>query len=104
MGAVQYGTSKVFYNIVPHCDAHALRPYIHQVMATFRKTGQEVVLVVDRSGSHRAHQLDTTRDHSHDTFRRHCLPAHCGQHLNPIEGFWRVMEDGSVANYRKQES
>ncbi len=21
------------------------------------------------------------------------LPAHCGPHLNPIEGFWRVMKD-----------
>jgi hypothetical protein len=21
------------------------------------------------------------------------LPAHCGHHLNPIEGFWRVMKD-----------
>ena len=21
------------------------------------------------------------------------LPVHCGHHLNPIEGFWRVMKD-----------
>ena len=26
-------------------------------------------------------------------FRFHFLPAHCGHHLNPIEGFWRVMKD-----------
>ena len=32
IGAVQYGTSKVFYKIVPHFDAHELRQYIHQVM------------------------------------------------------------------------
>ena len=25
--------------------------------------------------------------------RFHFLPAHCGHHLNPIEGFWRVMKD-----------
>src|SRR5882724_10535383 len=25
--------------------------------------------------------------------RFHCLPAHCGHHLSPIEGFWRVMKD-----------
>jgi len=25
--------------------------------------------------------------------RLHFLPAHCGHHLNPIEGFWRVMKD-----------
>ena len=93
LGAVQYGTSKVFYKIVPHFDAQELRQYIHQVMAVFRKTGKEVVMVVDRSGIHRAHKLDATLDHYHDKFRFHFLPAHCGHHLNPIEGFWRVMKD-----------
>ena len=63
IGAVQYGTSKVFSKIVPHVDAQALRPYLHQVMATFSKTKQEVVMVVDRSGIHRAHKLDTTFNH-----------------------------------------
>src|SRR4029450_899304 len=58
IGAVQYGTSKVFYKIVPHFDAQELRQYIHQVMAAFRTTGKEVVMVVDRSGIHRAHKLD----------------------------------------------
>src|SRR5215470_3344253 len=93
IGAVQYGTSKVCYKIVPHFDAQELRQYIHQVMATFRKTGQEVVMVVDRSGIHRAHKLDATLEHYHSKFRLHFLPAHCGHHLNPIEGFWRVMKD-----------
>jgi len=93
IGAVQYGTSKVFYKIVPHFDAQDLRQYIPQVMATFRPTKKEVVMVVDRSGLHRAHQLDATFDHYHGTFRFHFLPARCGHHLNPIEGFWRVMKD-----------
>ena len=93
LGAVQYGTTKVFYKIVPHFDAQELRQYIHQVMATFRHTGKEVVMVVDRSGVHRAHKLDPTLGHYHDKFRFHFLPAHCGHHLNPIEGFWRVMKE-----------
>jgi hypothetical protein len=62
-------------------------------MATFRKTGTEVVMVVDRSGIQRAPKLDATLGHDHDKLRFHCLPAHCGHHLNPIEGFWRVMTD-----------
>jgi transposase len=93
LGAVQYGTAKVFSKIVPHCDAQELRQYMHQVMATFRHTGKEVVMVVDRRGIHRAHKLDATLEHDHGTLRCHCLPAHCGHHLNPIEGFWRVMKD-----------
>jgi transposase len=93
IGAVQYGTSKVFSTIVPHFDAQELRQYIHQVMATFSKIDKEVVMVVDRSGIHRAHKLDPTLDHYRDKFRFHFLPAHCGHHLNPIEGFWRVMKD-----------
>jgi hypothetical protein len=93
IGAVQYGTSKVFSKIVPHFDTQELRQYIHQVMATFRKTDKEVVMVVDRSGIHRAHKLDATLDHYHGKLRFHCLPAHCGHHLNPIEGFWRMMKD-----------
>src|SRR5207302_6599676 len=92
IGAVQYGTSKVFYKIVPHFDAQELRQYLHQVMATFSKTDKEVVMVVDRSGIHRAHKLDATLAHYHGTLRFHFLPAHCGHHLNPIEGFWRVMK------------
>jgi hypothetical protein len=67
IGAVQYGTAKVFSKIVPHFEAQELRPYLHQGMATFQKTGKEVVLVVDRSGIHRAHKLDTTLDHYHGT-------------------------------------
>src|SRR6266545_5089095 len=93
IGAVQYGTSKVFYTIVPQFDAQELRQYLHQVMATFSKTKKEVVMVVDRSGIHRAHKLDTTFDHYDGKLRFHFLPAHCGHHLNPIEGFWRVMKD-----------
>ena len=93
IGAVQYGPSKIFSKIVPHFDAQELRQYCHQVMATFSKTGKEVVMVVDRSGIHRAHKLDATLDHYHEKFRFHFLPAHCGHHLNPIEGFWRVMKD-----------
>src|SRR5262245_63408570 len=75
IGAVQYGTSKVFYKIVPHFDAQELRQYIHQVMAIFGKTGKEVVMVVDRSGIHRAHKLDATLEHYHNKFRFHFLPA-----------------------------
>ena len=93
IGAVQYGTSKVFYKIVPHFDAQELRQYLHQIMATFSQTGKDVVMVVDRSGIHRAHKLDTTFDHYDGKLRFHLLPAHCGHHLNPIEGFWRVMKD-----------
>jgi hypothetical protein len=40
IGAVQYGTSKVFYKIVPQFDAEGFRHYIHQVMATFGPTGK----------------------------------------------------------------
>ena len=71
IGAVQYGTSKVFYKIVPHFDAQELRQYLHQVMATFSKTGKDVVMVVDRSGIHRAHKLDTTFDHYDGQLRFH---------------------------------
>jgi transposase len=62
-------------------------------MAACSKTGTEVVMVGDRRGIHRAHKLDATLDHYHGKFRLHFLPAHCGHHLNPIEGFWRVMKD-----------
>jgi len=93
IGAVQYGTSRVIYKIVPHFDTEGLRQYIHQVMALFRHTGKEVVMVADRSGIHRAHKLASTLTHWHEQFRLHLLPARCGHHLNPIEGFWRVMKD-----------
>lgn len=93
IGAVHYGTSKVFYKIVPHFDTEGLRQYIHQVMALFGHTGKEVVMVVDRSGIHRAKKLASTLAHWHEQFQLHFLPAHCGHHLNPIEGFWRVMKD-----------
>jgi hypothetical protein len=92
-GALQYGTAKVCSTIVPHCEAQEWRQYLHQVMASCSKTGQEGVMVVDRRGIPRAHQLEVTLDHYHGTWRFHCFPAHCGPHLNPIAGFWRVMKD-----------
>ncbi len=92
MGAVQYGTSKVFSKIVPHFEAQELRQYMHQVMATCSTTGTEVVLVGDRSGLHRAHKLHATFEHYHGPLRFHFVPAHWGHHLNPIAGFWRVLK------------
>jgi transposase len=92
MSAVQYGTSKVFYKLVPHFDALEFRQYLHQLMATFSHTGKEVVLVVDRSGIHRAHKLTPTLERWAGRVRLHFLPAHSGHHLNPIEGFWRVLK------------
>ena len=56
-------------------------------MATFSKTGKEVVMVVDRSGVHRAHKLDATLEHYHSKVRFHFFPAHCGHHLNPIGNY-----------------
>ena len=93
IGAVQYGTSTVFYKVVPQFDAEGFRHYIHQVMAVFGGTGKKVVMAVDRSGIHRAHKLASTLEHWHEQFHLHFLPARCGHHLNPSEGFWRVMKD-----------
>jgi hypothetical protein len=72
IGAVQYGTSQVFYKSVPQFDTEGFRQYIHQVMARFRHTGKEVVMVADRSGSHRAHKLASTLTHWHERFRLYC--------------------------------
>jgi hypothetical protein len=43
--------------------------------------------------SHRAHKLASTLAHWHEQFRLHLLPAWCGHHLNPMEGFWRFVKD-----------
>src|SRR5499433_2378420 len=75
IGAVQYGTSKVIYKVVPHFDTEGFRQYIHQVMAIFGGTGKKVVMAVDRSGIHQAHTLASTLAHWHERFRLHFLPA-----------------------------
>jgi DDE superfamily endonuclease len=93
IGAVPYGTSKVFSKVVPHFDTEGLRQYSHPVLALCGHTGKEVVMVADRSGIHRAKKLASTLAHWQKQFRLHLLPAHCGHHLNPMEGFWRVMKD-----------
>jgi len=93
IGAVQYGTSNVFYKVVPQFDTEGFRQYIHQIMARFGPTGKEVVMVVDRSGIHRAHKRASTLAHWQEQFRLQCLPPRCGHHLNPVEGFWRVLKE-----------
>jgi hypothetical protein len=97
MGAGQYGTAKVFDTIVPPLDAQEWRQSLHQVMAPVRKTAQEGVRGVERRGSHRAHKLDAPLDHDRGQGRLHCFPAHCGPHLNPIEGVWRVRKEAMGA-------
>src|SRR5882724_13057097 len=42
---------------------------------------------------HQAKKLASTLAHYDGQLQFHLLPAHCGHHLNPIEGFWRVMKD-----------
>ena len=93
IGAVQYGTSNVFYKVVPHFDTEGLRQYIHQVRARFGPTGKEVVMVADRSGIHRAKALESPFPHSQGRFRLHLWPARAGHQLNPLAGCWRVMKD-----------
>ena len=78
-----------------HDQPEGLRPYIHQVMALLRHTGKEVVIVADRRGLHRAKKLALMLTHGHEQLQWPLLPAHCGHHLNPIEGFWRVLQDRS---------
>jgi hypothetical protein len=56
-------------------------------------------MVVDQCGIHRAHTLATTLDYG--TLRCHGLPAHGGHHLNPIEGFWRVMHEASGTGWEQ---
>jgi hypothetical protein len=48
IGAVQYGTSRVFYKLVPHFDANEFRQYIHQVMSIFGATKKKVIFLVQR--------------------------------------------------------
>ena len=55
--------------------------------------GKKVVMVVDRSGMHRARTLASTLEHDKEKVALHFLPAHSGHHLNPIEGFWRRMKE-----------
>jgi hypothetical protein len=93
IGAVQYGTSRVIDKIVPHVDTEGLRQDIHPVLALLRHTGQEGGMVADRRGIPRAKKLASTLPHWHEQCRWPLLPAHCGHHRNPIEGFWRVMKD-----------
>ena len=92
-GAVLYGTSRVFDKIVPHFAANEFRQYIHQVMHICGPLGKKVVMVVDRSGMHRARKLASTLEHYKAKFALHFLPAHSGHHLNPIAGFWRRMKE-----------
>jgi hypothetical protein len=70
---------------VPQFATEGWRPYLQQVMALFGHTGQEVVMVADRRGIHRAHKLASTRAHWHEQCRWQLLPAHCGHHLHPME-------------------
>jgi transposase len=93
IGAVQSGTSQVFSKIVPPFDTEALRHSRHQVMPSFRTTDTEVMRVVARSGIHRAKKLASTLAHAAGQWPLQLFPAHCGHHLNPLEGFWRVMKD-----------
>ena len=61
-------------------------------MHTFGKTDKEVMMVVGRRGIQRAKKLASTLAHDDGQFQFHLLPAHCGHHLNPSEGFRRVMK------------
>jgi hypothetical protein len=76
-GAVQYGTNKVFWKVVPHFDPYAFRQFIHQLMHTFGQhtPARPVVLVVDRSGIHRAKALQSTFAPYQGRFRLQLLPV-----------------------------
>ena len=41
--------------------------------------------------------------HDEGQLQFHLLPTHCGPHLNPIEGFWRVIKEAIGAGRRFPE-
>ena len=83
--------------MVPHVDPEGVRPYLPPVLALVRHTGTEVGMVADRRGLHRATKLASTLPHWHEPCRLPRVPAPCGHHRNPLEGFWRVLQDRSGA-------
>jgi len=93
VGAVRYGTSTVFWKATAPFTTDDFRQFIHQMMAHFANDPMPVVMVADRSGIHRAKALASTREHDQGPCRLELLPARAGHHLNPIEGFWRVMKE-----------
>jgi hypothetical protein len=52
-----------------------------------------VVMVVDHSDIHRAGKLASTMAHYAGQLQFSPFHAHCGHHLNLIEGFWRGLKD-----------
>jgi hypothetical protein len=96
-GAGQDGTAKVFSKVVPHGETEGVRPSSQPGLVLLSHTGQEVGMVADRSGIHRAHQLASTLPHGHEQCRWPRLPAPCGHPRHPLEGFWRVRQDRSGA-------
>ena len=93
VGAVRYGTSTVFWKATAPFTTDDFRQFIHQMMAHFANDPMPVVMVADRSGIHRAKALASTLEHDQGPCRLELLPARAGHHLNPIEGFWRVMKE-----------
>ena len=73
------------------------RPERPHGRARWGHPGTAVVLGADRRSLHQAQTLASPLAHGHEPLRGPGLPAPWGHPLNPLAGFWRVLQDLSGA-------
>jgi putative transposase len=96
-GAVCYGRGLFQHHVQPRKTAWGFRMLLHRLVTRAKRTGRQIVLVLDRGNPHHAtvvhRDLDQARPHVQVLWLPHYSPE-----LNLIEMLWRHLKRTRLAN------
>jgi transposase len=96
-GAFCYGRGLFIYHTQPRVTAWGMRHLVQRLLQRAKRTGREVVLVLDRGNPNHAHALHRDLEMARPFIEAFWLPNYCWN-LNLIERLWKHLKGSRIAN------
>ena len=104
-GALCYGCGLFLYHTQPRVTAWGMRHLVQRLLRRAKRTGKQIVLVLDKGNPNHAHALHRDLELAQPYIEVMWLPNYCWN-LNLIERLWKHLKGSRIANvlfasYRK---
>jgi transposase len=96
-GALCYGRGLFLHHTQPRATARGMRQVIRRLLGRARRTGRQIVLVLDRGNPNHAHALHRDLALAAPHIEVVWLPRYCWN-LNLIERLWKHLKGSRLAN------
>ena len=96
-GALGYGRSLFLHHTQPRVTAWGMRWLVQKLLTRAKRTGRQIVLVLDQGKPNHAHALHRDLEMARPHIQAFWLPHYCWN-LNLIERLWKHLKASRIAN------